>query len=91
MKSRMKANRGTLNVFDDLGFSSGEAENLQLRAHLMSKIRTGARDMTRVQAAKLFGVTHCGSMICCTGRSTNSVSIRSSICSALLDCALRYA
>lgn len=35
----------------------GEAENLQLRAQLMSKIRTEARGMTQAQAAKLCGVT----------------------------------
>ena len=52
----MKAS-GSGNVFEDLGFSVGDAENLQLRAQLMSKIRTEARDMTQAQAAKLFGVT----------------------------------
>jgi predicted XRE-type DNA-binding protein len=57
MKSRVKIDRGSGNVFEDVGFSPGEAENLQLRAQLMSKIRTEARDMTQAQAAKLFGVT----------------------------------
>lgn len=57
MKSRVKIDRGSGNVFEDVGFSPREAENLQLRAQLMSKIRTEARDMTQAQAAKLFGVT----------------------------------
>jgi predicted XRE-type DNA-binding protein len=57
MKSRVKIERGSGNVFEDVGFSPGEAENLQLRAQLMSKVRSEARDMTQAQAAKLFGVT----------------------------------
>ena len=57
MKIRVKIGRGRGSVFEDVGFSPGEAENLQLRAQLMSKIRTEARDMTQAQAAKLFGVT----------------------------------
>lgn len=57
MKSKVKVERGSGNVFEDLGFSPGEAENLQLRAQLMSKIRAEARDMTQAQAAKLFSVT----------------------------------
>jgi predicted XRE-type DNA-binding protein len=57
MKSRLKIARGSGNVFEDLGFSPGEAENLILRAQLMSKIRTVASDMTQAQAAKRFGVS----------------------------------
>jgi predicted XRE-type DNA-binding protein len=57
MKSKLKIERGSGNVFEDLGFSRGEAENLQLRAQLMSKIRAEARDMTQAQAAKRFGVS----------------------------------
>lgn len=55
MKSKLKIERG--NVFEDLGFSPGEAENLQLCAQLMSKIRAEVRDMTQAQAAKRFGVS----------------------------------
>jgi predicted XRE-type DNA-binding protein len=57
MTSRVKIERGSGNVFEDLGFSPGEAENLQLRAQLMSKIRAETRDMTQAEAARLFGVT----------------------------------
>lgn len=57
MNKRLKIERGSGNVFEDLGFSGGEAENLQLRAQLISKIRTIARDMTQAEAAKRFGVT----------------------------------
>jgi len=57
MKKRLKVERGSNNVFEDLGFSSEEAENLQLRAQLMSKIRAVARGMTQAEAAKRFGVT----------------------------------
>lgn len=57
MRSKLKIERGSGNVFEDLGFSPGEAENLQLRAQFMSKIRAEAREMTQVQAAKRFGVS----------------------------------
>jgi len=57
MKSRVKIERGSGNVFNDLGFAPEEAENLQLRAQLMSIIRAEARDVTQAQAARLFGVT----------------------------------
>lgn len=57
MKKRLRIERGSSDVFEDLGFSSGEAENLQLRAQLMSKIRAVARGMTQAEAAKRFGVT----------------------------------
>jgi predicted XRE-type DNA-binding protein len=57
MKTRLKIQRGSDNVFLDLGFSQAEAENLLLRAQLMSKIREAARGMTQAEAAKKFGVT----------------------------------
>lgn len=57
MKVKLKIERGGGNVFEDLGFSPGEAENLQLRAQLMAKIRAELRDMTQAQAAKRFGVS----------------------------------
>ncbi len=57
MKTRLKIDRGSGNVFEDVGFSAGEAENLLLRAQLMSKIRSVARGMTQAQAAKRFGVS----------------------------------
>ena len=57
MNQRVKIQRGSGNVFRDLGFSPGVAENLLLRAQLMSEIREVARGMTQAQAAKSFGVT----------------------------------
>ena len=57
MKNNLSVERGSGNVFEDLGFSPGEAENLQLRAQLMSKIRAEARELTQAQAAKRFGVS----------------------------------
>jgi predicted XRE-type DNA-binding protein len=57
MKSKVKIERGSGNVFEDLGISPVEAENLQLRAQLMSKIRAETRDMTQAEAARLFAVT----------------------------------
>lgn len=57
MKGKLKVERGNANVFEDLGFSPGEAKNLLLRAQLMSKIRSEVRGMTQAQAAKRFGVS----------------------------------
>jgi predicted XRE-type DNA-binding protein len=57
MSGKLKMTRGSANVFADLGFPPGEAENLLLRAQLMSKVRDAARGMTQVQAAKRFGVS----------------------------------
>jgi predicted XRE-type DNA-binding protein len=57
MKARAKTQRGSGNVFRDVGFSQPEAENLLLRAQLMSEIRETARGMTQSEAAKQFGVT----------------------------------
>ena len=57
MKSNLKIEPGSGNLFEDFGFSPGEAENLQLRAQLMSKIRAEVRDLTQAQAAKRFGVS----------------------------------
>jgi predicted XRE-type DNA-binding protein len=57
MSPRMKAERGSANVFSDLGFSESEAENLLLRSQLMSEICHIARGLTQAQAAKRLGVT----------------------------------
>jgi predicted XRE-type DNA-binding protein len=57
VKARVKIGRGSGNVFSDVGFPPAEAENLLLRAQLMSKIREVARGMTQAEAAKRFGVT----------------------------------
>jgi len=47
------------NVFLDLGFPPEEAQNLLLRAELMSRVREliHKRKLTQSQAAKLFHVT----------------------------------
>lgn len=57
MSGKLKVTVGSDNVFRDLGFPDVEAQNLLLRADLMSKARDAARGMTQVQAAKRFGVT----------------------------------
>jgi len=57
MSERLKIQRGSGNVFRDVGFAPEEAENMLLRAQLMSEIREVARGMTQAQAAKRFGVT----------------------------------
>lgn len=57
MTERLKRTRGSGNVFLDVGFSPDEAENLLLRAQLMSRIRDVARGTTQREAAKQFGVT----------------------------------
>jgi predicted XRE-type DNA-binding protein len=47
------------NVFEDLGFSPEEAENLKIRASLMVSLRRIIEDagITQAQAAEAFGVT----------------------------------
>ena len=57
MKARIKMERGSGNVFADAGFPRGEAENLLMRAELMSQIRRASRGLTQAEAARKFGVT----------------------------------
>ena len=57
MTEKLKITRGSGNVFLDIGFSKSEAENLLLRAQLMSRVRDAARGTTQREAAKRFGVT----------------------------------
>jgi predicted XRE-type DNA-binding protein len=47
------------NVFEDIGFSPEEAENLKIRAVLMVSLRQIIEDagITQAQAAEAFGVT----------------------------------
>jgi predicted XRE-type DNA-binding protein len=47
------------NLFADLGFKDGEAENLKIRSELMIEIRKvmEARELRQAEAAALFGVT----------------------------------
>ena len=57
MTEKVKITRGSGNVFLDIGFPPGEAENLQLRAQLMSQVRDVVRGVSQREAAKRFGVT----------------------------------
>lgn len=47
------------NVFEDLGFTAEEAENLKLRSRLMAAIKQiiRARGLKQIEAAELFGTT----------------------------------
>lgn len=57
MSGKLKIARRSGNVFLDVGFPPDAAENLLLRAQLMSRIRDVARGMTQREAAAQFGVT----------------------------------
>jgi predicted XRE-type DNA-binding protein len=57
MTRKLKATRSSGNVFADIGFGHEEAENLMLRAQLMSRIREAARGITQREAAKKFAVS----------------------------------
>ncbi len=54
-----KMTHSTGNVFEDLGFPKGEAQNLKVRSALMAVIRAiiDEEGLTQARAAKLFGVT----------------------------------
>ena len=54
-----KVRRSSGNVFADLGFDREAAENLRIRADLMSRLARllEKRDLTQVQAARLLGVS----------------------------------
>lgn len=51
--------RSSGNVFEDLGFPQGEAENLRIRATLMATLRRVIDEagITQAQAAEVFGVS----------------------------------
>ena len=57
MTGKLKATRGSGNVFADVGFGAEEAENLLLRAQLMSRVSDMARGVSKREAAKKFGVS----------------------------------
>lgn len=59
MNMKMTMTRSSGNVFKDLGFEREEAENLRVRAELMSEIEKYIRrkGMTQAEAAKRLGVT----------------------------------
>lgn len=53
-----RVTRSSGNVFKDLGFANGEAENLRLRADLMRELEKVIRnsDLTQSEAAELLGI-----------------------------------
>jgi predicted XRE-type DNA-binding protein len=59
MSTRTALTKGSRNVFADLGFAEGEAQNLALRSDLIIRIEKLVQDcgMTQQQAAKTLGVT----------------------------------
>lgn len=57
MTGKLRKTRGSGNVFADIGFAAEEAENLLLRAELMSRICDLARGVSQRQAARTFGVS----------------------------------
>lgn len=57
MAGKIKMERGSGNIFADIGFPPEEAQNLLLRAQLMLRIREVAEGLTQAEAARRFGVT----------------------------------
>ena len=56
MSAKLKMTCGSGNVFLDVGFPPDEANNLMLRAQLMSRVRDAARGASQREAAKRFGI-----------------------------------
>jgi predicted XRE-type DNA-binding protein len=59
MSQKLKRTRGSDNIFVDLGFPPGEAENLKLRSDLMIAIVSFHRrsGLTQAEAARKLGIT----------------------------------
>ncbi len=59
MSDKLKMERGSGNVFRDLGFDKAEAENLKLRSALMMRIEdwVKASGLTQSEAARVLGLT----------------------------------
>jgi predicted XRE-type DNA-binding protein len=59
MNEKLVVTRGSDNVFRDLGFGTGEAENLRLRSQLMMRIDALHREsgMTLERHARRLGLT----------------------------------
>lgn len=59
MKHKIKMERGSGNVFRDVGFPPAEAHNLLLRAELMFRVERFVKDhkLTQAAAAKALGIT----------------------------------
>ena len=59
MSEKLKMERGSGNIFLDVGFNKVEAENLKLRSALMMRIEDWVKEsgMTQAVAAKVLGLT----------------------------------
>lgn len=59
MSEKLKMERGSGNIFLDVGFDKAEAENLKLRSALMMRIEdwVKASGLTQAAAAKVLGLT----------------------------------
>ena len=59
MTERLKMERGSGNIFRDIGFSPEEAQNLVLRSELMMRVERFVKrgGMTQTEAARALGVT----------------------------------
>jgi predicted XRE-type DNA-binding protein len=59
MSQKLKRTRGSDNIFADLGFPPGEAENLKLRSELMIAIVVFYRrsGLTQAEAARRLGIS----------------------------------
>ena len=59
MSEKLKMERGSGNIFLDIGFGKVEAENLKLRSTLMMRIEdwVEASGLTQAAAAKVLGLT----------------------------------
>ena len=59
MTERLKIERGSGNVFRDIGFSPEEAQNLHLRSELMTRVEQFVKrsGVTQTEAARALGIT----------------------------------
>ena len=59
MTERIKMERGSGNVFLDIGFSPEEAQNLHLRSELMTRVERYVKrsGTTQTEAARALGIT----------------------------------
>jgi predicted XRE-type DNA-binding protein len=57
--ARINCQRGSGNVFLDIGFPPEEAQNLQLRSDLMTRVEQFVQrsDVTQTEAARALGIT----------------------------------
>ena len=59
MAERLKIERGSGNVFRDIGFAPEEAQNLHLRSELMTRVEQFVKrsGVTQTAAARALGIT----------------------------------